>query len=119
MAGKGLNCTPLPIFLEAQTHHQSHRGGSLSQPVPSQPTFQVLGVLAHHLGLPRHRVHLPITRAWPSSLLRCLLRAKATLEAEGIPEAVMLVSRIHTNAFQLIESLCSWHFSADMQVRTP
>lgn len=69
-------------------HHQCHRGGSLSQPITYQPTFQVLGVsLPTTLGLPRHQMHLPITLAWTSSPLRYLSRAKATSEAEGIPEA--------------------------------
>lgn len=33
----------------------------------------------------------------------------------------MLVSRLHlkTRSLQLIEPLCSWHFSADVQVKMP
>lgn len=71
MAVKGHNCTPLPSSWRPKPHHQCHLGGSLPQPVTSQPTFQVLGVPAHHWGLPRHQVHLPVALAWTSASGTC------------------------------------------------
>lgn len=94
MAVKGHNYTPSPLFWRPKPHHQCHIGGSLSQPVTLQPTSKS-GVPAHPWGLPRHQVHLPVALAWTPSLLGYLFRAKATLEAKGVPEAESCWSRVH------------------------
>lgn len=87
MAVKGLSCTPLPIFWRPKPSHHCHLGGSPSQPVTSQSTFQVLQVLAHHFRFAKTPGASPKYPGLNCHPLRYLFRAKATLEAEGTPEA--------------------------------
>lgn len=69
MAVEGLKSISLAISPNPTTG-ATVEGAWPSLSHPNQPTFQVLGVLAHHFGLPRHQLHLPITPTWTSSPLR-------------------------------------------------
>lgn len=69
----------LPIFPEAQTPPPGRLRRGLAWPGTSQPTFQVLAVLAYPCGRARTPgASPPVTLAWTSSPFRYLSRAKAT-----------------------------------------